>query len=75
MQVRTNHAESNRKTITIRKDKGNKKNKKHPTDKSSGKRKTMWQYKSESASGQVKQSTLEAFIPKIDTKTGGSHKS
>jgi len=57
------------------KDKGTKNHKKPPTDKSSGKRKTMSQYKSESASGQVKQSTLEAFIPKIDTKTGGSHKS
>lgn len=57
------------------KDKGSKNHKKAPADKSSGKGKVLSAYKSESKTGQNKQSTLEAFIPKPDVKSGGSHKS
>lgn len=57
------------------KDKGTKNHKKAPADRSSGKGKVLSAYKAESKSGQVKSPTLEAFIPKPDTKTGGSHKS
>ncbi|MBK9337407.1 MAG: hypothetical protein IPM98_12900 [Lewinellaceae bacterium] len=57
------------------KDKGTKNHKKAPADKSSGKGKNLSAYKSESKGGQLKQNTLEAFIPKTDTKSGGSNKS
>mgnify|MGYP000858126142 CR=1 FL=1 len=57
------------------KDKGTKNHKKPPADKSSGKGKVISAYKSESKSGHNKQPTLEAFIPKPDTKTGGGLKS
>lgn len=57
------------------KDKGSKNHKKAPADKSSGKGKVLSAYKSESKTGQDKQSTLEAFIPKHNPKAGGGHKS
>lgn len=56
------------------KDKGSKNHKKAPADKSSGKGKILSAYKSESKSGQDKQATLEAFIPKTDTKISGNRK-
>ena len=55
------------------KDKGTKNHKKVPADKSAGKGKILSAYKSESKTGQPKQSALEAFIPKSDTK--GTRKS
>ena len=57
------------------KDKGSKNHKKAPADKSKGKSKPLSAYKSESKSGQDKQTTLEPFVPKPDPKGGGSHKS
>jgi len=57
------------------KDKGTKNHKKAPADKSAGKGKIISAYKSESKSGQDKLHTLEAFVPKPDQKSGGSHKS
>lgn len=54
------------------KDKGTKNHKKAPADKSKGKVKALSAYKSES---KRKEPTLEAFIPKTDFNTGGSHKS
>ncbi len=55
------------------KDKGTKNHKKAPADKSAGKGKILSAYKSESKTGQPKQSAIEAFIPKSDTK--GTRKS
>lgn len=52
------------------KDKGTKNVKKAPADKADGKGKAVSAYKSESKSGQNKQPTLEAFIPKTDAKPG-----
>lgn len=57
------------------KDKGTKNHKKAPADKSAGKGKVISAYKAESKSGQDKSPTLEAFVPKSWTKTGGNHKS
>ena len=55
------------------KDKGTKNHKKQPADKTSGKSKIVSAYKSEGKGG-VKQTTLEAFIPKPDGKQDGSKK-
>lgn len=57
------------------KDKGTKNHKKAPADKSSGKGKALSAYKAESKSGQDKSPALEAFIPKLDPKTGRPPKS
>lgn len=57
------------------KDKGTKNHKKAPADKSSGKGKILSAYKSESKTGDVKQTSLDAFIPKSDARTSGSKKS
>jgi hypothetical protein len=56
------------------KDKGTKNTKKAPADKSSGKGKIESAYKSEGKGGAGKLPTLEAFIPKLDLKTGGKQK-
>lgn len=57
------------------KDKGTKNHKKAPADKSAGKGKILSAYKAESKGGQDKSPTLEAFIPKLDPKTGRAPKS
>ena len=57
------------------KDKGTKNTKKAPMDKSLGKGKIVSDYKAEGKSGQNKQPALAPFVPKLDTKTGGIHKS
>jgi hypothetical protein len=57
------------------KDKGTKNHKKAPADKSKGKGKILSAYKSESNSGQIKETRLEAFVPKTDNKTGSNTKS
>lgn len=57
------------------KDKGTKNHKKTPADRSSGKGKVLSAYKAESKSGQDKSPTLEAFIPRLDPKTGQKPKS
>ncbi len=57
------------------KDKGSKNHKKAPADKSAGKGKASSAYKSEGKNGPDKQPTLEPFIPKTDSKSGGSRKS
>lgn len=57
------------------KDKGSKNHKKAPADKSAGKGKAASAYKSEGKSGTGKSATLDPFIPKTDTKTGGGQKS
>ncbi len=44
-------------------------------DKSLGKGKIVSDYKAEGKSGQNKQPALAPFVPKLDTKTGGIHKS
>ncbi len=54
------------------KDKGTKNHKKAPADKSSGKDKAKSAYKSETKSSE---STLQPFIPKSDSKSGGARKS
>lgn len=56
------------------KDKGVKNVKKAPADKSQGKGKAVSAYKSEGKNGIDKQPTLEAFIPKTDSKPGGTRK-
>ena len=56
------------------KDKGTKNHKKAPADKSLGKGKAVSSYKSEGKNGIDKQPTLEAFIPKPDSKSGGGRK-
>ncbi len=56
------------------KDKGTKNHKKAPADKSAGKGKAVSSYKSEGKNGPDKQPTLEAFIPKPDTKAGANRK-
>lgn len=56
------------------KDKGSKNVKKAPADKSLGKGKAVSAYKSEGKNGIDKQPTLEAFIPKTDSKPGGTRK-
>jgi len=57
------------------KDKGSKNHKKAPADKTTGKGKAASAYKSEGKSGPDKQTTVEPFIPKTDSKSGGSRKS
>ncbi len=57
------------------KDKGTKNHKKAPADKSLGKGKVVSDYKSEGNSGQGKQPSSEAFIPKPDLKSSKNTKS
>lgn len=59
-----------------KKDKGGKKQKKAPADKSTGKGKTISAYKSESKSGNDNQGALDVFVPKPAPKPDGKkHKS
>lgn len=55
------------------KDNGSKNHKKAPADKSSGKDKAVSAYKAEGKSAK-ENTTLVAFIPKSDVKTGGNNK-
>jgi hypothetical protein len=60
--------------ITMSKDKGSKNHKKAPADRSGGKGKSLSPYQAEGKSDATKQPTLEAFIPKTNTKVGGNKK-
>jgi len=57
------------------KDKGSKNHKKAPADKSPGKGKDLSAYQSENKRGHATPTTLDAFVPKTDTKTSGNKKS
>jgi hypothetical protein len=54
-----------------KKDKGGKKQKKAPADKSTGKGKAISAYKAESKSGHDNQAPLDVFVPKSTTKSDG----